>query len=263
LYPEPKMKKLFSTFLFTLIFVIFTFLFAYSGFAQNSVSVKAGVGTYNFSVSGFVSPYASIVMTQDSYFMSSGTADEKGYFLLDPALVSKGFTSFCLEAVDFRRIGTSYTCFNIDPVESDYTYKEIFLPPTVGLSGRRITPSTPIIATGYSMPWSMVKVNLEDNRYIETKADQYGYYNTEVKNIPQGKYVLFATSTYEKKYSEIPTRKFGIESVGFISTISGSFWPLLLFVLILLLIILLIIFLKRRRKRKEDKETSRPRASSS
>ena len=256
------MKKIASFCVIIVFSLSYLFFLSTNVFAQTDVSLRASVGKYNFTLSGFVSPFASIVMSQDSFYMSSGVANKEGFFALDPALVNEGFTNFCLEAIDVKRIGTSFTCFEIEAIKQDFYKSDIFLPPTVGLSGRKITPNSSIFASGFSMPFSLVKVSLDDNKYIEATTDSRGYYKTEVKKLPPGEYVLFATSTYENQYSQIPTRKFTIESVGYLEGVPGWLW-ILLFLLLIFIAIMLFIILMKRRKKNKDKKTNRLRGSSS
>jgi hypothetical protein len=218
--------------------------------AQGGIGLKASVGKYRFSASGIASPYASIVMTSQNIFLSSAVADSKGRFVLPRALVNDGFSDYCLEVSDIRRIGDSYTCFKTDPPESDYSKSDIFLAPTVGLTGRKITPNSSIFASGYTMPNSDVSVNLGNNLRITTEADVNGYYKVEINKIPKGSYELYAAATYQHKGSIKPTRTFKIESLGLLSSIPS--WLLLLaliLVLILIIIPLIILWMRRRRKR--------------
>ena len=233
--------------------------------AQEEVELEASVGRFYFSASGIVSPYASVVMTSQDYFLSSTVADSEGKFYLPEALVNDGFNSFCLEAVDIRRLGTSYTCFEVEPPKADFSREDLFLPPTVGLSGRKIEPNSSITASGYTMPNSTVDVKLGESFSVEAKSDINGYYNTELKSgIPPGKYELYATAVYGAKTSEKPTRTFTIEVLGWLQKI--PIWLIILIILILasifIFIPLIILFWKRRRKKKgEAKKTNKKKTT--
>jgi hypothetical protein len=231
--------------------------------AQEDLQFQASVGKYYFSASGIVSPYASVVMTSQDYFLASTVADEDGKFYLPKALVNDGLDNFCLEAIHIRRIGTSYTCFNVEVPKRDFSKDQIFLPPTVGLSGRKIEPNSSITASGYTMPSSTVNVKLGEGFWVEAKADENGFYNTELKSgIPPGKYELYATAVYGAQISEKPTRTFTIEVIGLLNKI--PLWLIVLLILILILIlvfILLIILWKRRRKKKKEPSKKRIKPS--
>jgi len=220
-------------------------------FAQSTVDLEARVGKYYFSASGIVSPFASVVMTTQGILMSSTVADADGRFYLPRALINDGFNNFCLEAVDVRRIGTSYTCFDTQLPTRDFSKDEIFLPPTVRLSERQIKPNSSIVASGYTMPGSKVSVNLREGYWFQATADENGYYKTEIKDLPTGKYQLYVTAVYEGKKSEKPTGTFEIEVLGWFAMIPSWFF-LILILVPLALIILLIILWKRRRKHKDE-----------
>src|ERR1035437_3160478 len=97
-------------------------------------TVQASVGEFYLNLSGFVSPFASIVLSSDGVLMRTTIADEKGNFSIPQVLIKMGFSHFCLDAIDFKRIGESYTCFTIPPATDSVTMNNIFLPPTLGLS---------------------------------------------------------------------------------------------------------------------------------
>jgi len=233
-----------------LILVLLFALFSVNAvYAQKAVNLKASVGRYYFSASGYVSPYASIVMTSQNIFLASTVADSNGRFFLPRSLVNDGFNEFCLEATDIRRIGDSYTCFKTDAPTSDFSKNDIFLSPTVGLSGRKITPNSSITASGYTMPESSVSMNLGNNFWIQTEANSNGYYKTIIQKIPKGDYELFASASYKNKSSIKPTRTYKIESVGLLSILPSWVFLAVLFLALILIIILLIILWKKRHKK--------------
>ncbi|MBP9716699.1 MAG: carboxypeptidase regulatory-like domain-containing protein [Candidatus Levybacteria bacterium] len=215
--------------------------------SAQSTNVSASVGKYYVAFSGYVSPFASVVMSQDSIFMASTVADPKGYFTLNNVFVNEGFTDFCMEAIDVKRVGDSYTCLKIDPVFEDTSKGEIFLPPTVGLSGQKINPGSSVFASGYSMPNAKVIINISKDIRIEVLGDQNGYYKYEIKDIPAGKYSLFATARYEEKDSEKPTRTKDLEALSLGGLLQQNLLLILLIVLLVIVgIILLLILLSKR-----------------
>jgi hypothetical protein len=218
--------------------------------AQQAVGLKASVGRYYFSASGIVSPFASVVMTSQNIYLSSAVADSRGGFVMPKALVNDGFDSFCLEATDFRRIGTSYTCFKTNPPKSDFIQSGLFLPPTVGLSGRKIEPNSSILSSGYTMPGSAVRINLGEGLWVDAKADKSGFYKSEIKNVPVGRYELYAAAVYNNKSSGKPTKTFTVESLSLLSGI--PFVPLLAISASILVIILFIIVLVKKKKGKSS-----------
>ena len=234
--------------------IVSLLLFTLSRTNAQSTKLQASVGKYNFSVSGIVSPFASIVLSFNSFFMASTVADGKGNFSIQNVLINEGFSKFCLEAVDVKRIGDSLTCFTIPPAKGNTEKKNIFLPPTMGLSGKKINPGSSVFASGYSMPNALVILNISENIILQTKADQSGFYKVEIKNLPAGKYSLFATARYEKRDSEKPTKKQELESLSFGNLIKQNLPKILLILLIILLVLILLIILLSERVRKRIRE---------
>lgn len=217
---------------------------------SSGTTVKASVGKYYLSISGFVSPFASIVMTSNSIFLGSTVADPNGNFSIKNIFVNEGFTDFCLEAIDIKRIGDSLTCFKIAPMFSSREIRDIFLPPTLGLSGREIRPNSSILASGYSMPGALVNVNIAKGIILHLTADKSGFYKTQIKNLAVGKYFLFATANYKKRDSEKPSKKLELNSISVVEIIKRNLPLILIVLLILVVIILLIILFRKRLKRK-------------
>lgn len=225
-------------------------------YSQSSATVKAGVGKYYFSVSGIVSPYASVVMSTQNTFMASAVADNEGQFSIDNVLVNEGFEEFCFEAVDIRRIGNSYTCLKTEALTSDSKKDDIFLPPTIGLSGRKISPGSPITASGYSMPLASVSITIGDGIIIRANSDINGFYTSEIADLATGKYLLFATAKYQNKNSEKPARKLEIESLSLLDGFPNWLWLLLLLIILAIIILIIILLWKRRKRNKGVKKRS-------
>lgn len=181
--------------------------------------ISANVGDFYLSLSGYVAPYASIVLTSEGVFLRATTADKAGYFYLSEVLVRRGLSSFCLQALDFKRIGESYTCFNIKPMNKSFSMSNIFLPPTLGLSRTEIGEGEEAIASGYSMPGALVTLFVNGEK-LTSYADQTGYYQFKLKNLKAGKYELYAKATYEDKESLEPTKKLELRTL--------SWWEMLL-----------------------------------
>lgn len=212
-----------------------------------TTNVSASVGKYYVTISGYVSPFASVVMSANSIFMASTVADPEGNFTLKNVFVNEGFTDFCLEAIDVKRVGDSYTCLKIDAVFKDTSKEEIFLPPTLGLSGQKINPGSSVFASGYSMPSAKVIINISKDIKIDVSADENGYYKYELKDLPAGKYSLFATARHGDKDSEKPTRTKDLEALSLGGVIKQNLFLILLFVLLVIVaIILLLILLSKR-----------------
>lgn len=245
--------------------------------------VEARVGNFYLNISGWISPYASVVLYSDGVFLRATVADSKGNFYISQVLIKEGFSSFCLEAVDFKRIGESYTCLSIPPAKGNVEKHGIFLPPTLGLSRNEIGENEEVMAFGYTMPGARVKLYLSDGQVIETTADATGYYEYKLKGLKAGKYKLYAKANYQNKESLAPTKTLDLRSlnwwemfiaflkelwnkiVKFITSIGlGPLWIALPIIILIIILILklwpekftfiynskLLVWLPRRRKKK-------------
>jgi len=172
-----------------------------------NVTVSGSVGTAYLNVSGYIAPYASIVLTSDGVFYRATVADKYGYFSISQVLIKEGFSHFCLEAIDIKRIGESITCFKFPPAKGGIDMKDIFLPPTLGLSRTEIGEGGTVIASGYSMPGAKVTLHLSNGKFLTTTADSSGYYEFKLENIQAGKYELYPTAEYNNKQSLEPTNR--------------------------------------------------------
>lgn len=207
-------------------------------------------------ISGFASPHASIIMTTDSVFLRAAVADSQGNFYISQVKVEEGFTDFCLENTDFQRIGDSLSCFKIPPVTSSTSRRNIFLPPSLGLSSQKTTPLTYFYAFGYTMPNSTVNLSISKKINLNTTARGNGYYSIKVSNLAVGTYELFATAQYQKKDSVKPSKTQEVKSLtpgeivreNLITTITG-FLVRFGWIAVPILILIFILLSKRLRDR--------------
>ena len=202
--------------------------------SSSAVQVQASVGQFYLSLWGYASPFASISLTFDGVFMRATVADEKGNFIISQVLIKAGFTNFCLDAIDFKRLGESYTCFSIPPATNSVTMKDIFLPPTLGLSRTTINVGGKATAFGYTMPGAKVTLHL-NQKLLTTYANSDGYYEFTLQNLAVGTYTLYSTANYQQKESLVPTKKLQLEALSTEKQISqqvtktvGNWWDQLL-----------------------------------
>lgn len=218
---------------------------------QGSVQteVQAQVGDFFLNLSGIASPFASIVVTSDNTFLKSGVADLNGNFDISSVLIKKGFSNFCIEVIDFKRIGSSITCFSIPPATQSITMRDLFLPPTLGLFRAQIEEGFQAIIFGYTIPKAIVSLYFDNGKKFTTLADATGYYKFEISGLKAGTYKLYSKGDYKDKESLTPTKKAELRSV---SKKKVSIGPLLIAIPIIILIIILIVLvwrlLKRRKK---------------
>src|SRR3989344_4064198 len=156
-------------------------------------TVSGTVGEFYLNFSGYIAPFASVVLTSDGVLLATTTADENGYFYLTDILIKAGSSKFCFEATDLRQLGKSYSCMSIPPAEDSATIEGIFLPPTLGLLRLEIAEGSSTIAHGYSMPDALVTLHVGENMYL-TKADESGYYEFTLENLKGGTYQVYATA---------------------------------------------------------------------
>lgn len=206
---------------YLIILIFFVWLFASPAEAVTipsghfNVKVSASIGQYYISLSGFIAPFASIVLTTDNQVMRSIAADSTGHFSISQVLVKQGFTHFCLTAVDVKRLGQSEACFTIPPVHGDYVRNNIFLPPTIGLFRTQIRVGSNAVIWGYSMPGALVHVHSSDGTTYTATADKDGFYRIETLIAKAGSYDLSADATYKKQNSEKPVNKVTLLALTF------------------------------------------------
>lgn len=274
----------------TIAIIILCTVFTPSVFAQYvtprgklGTDVKAAVGELYLNISGFASPYASIVLTTlDGILLRTAVADSRGQFYISQVLINKGLTGFCLTTIDFKRLGESTTCINFPPATTDITKNNLFLPPTLGLFRKVINAGGTAIAFGYTMPGALLTIHLDNGMTLTTRADSTGYYKFEIKNLKAGTYKLFSTAEYKNEESLLPTKKvelnalsFSEQQLSFLQEIIkkivkfltelglGLLW-LALFLIILIIILLIKLFWARikgwffiifgKKRKKEDKK---------
>lgn len=181
---------------------------------SHSVQVSARVGDFYLNLFGWISPFASVILTSDGILLRGTVADQFGNFSIPEVLIKRGFSHFCLEAIDFKRLGESLTCFNIPPAKGSVTMRDIFLPPTIGLSRSEIAEGASAFAFGYTMPGATVTLHLSNGKTLTTTADSSGFYQFEIKGLKAGKYNLFATAEYHKKQSLAPTKRLSLTALS-------------------------------------------------
>jgi hypothetical protein len=184
-----------------------------------NTKVQAKVGAFYLSVSGYISPYASLSLLSDGTIYQATVADDKGYFSLSKMLINRGFSNFCIDAVDWKRLGESYTCFSFDPATKDIAMQDVFLPPTLGLYSNEIPAGGDAEFYGFSMPNAQVTVNLGNGKVVMLKADSIGYYRSVLKKVAQGSYELYAGAYYEGKSSLLPAKKLALKVLAL-----GFYW---------------------------------------
>ena len=254
------MKKCKLPLVSLIVFILFVFISALPANASvgsASSNVSATVGQYYLDVTGYIAPFASIVLLSNDQPLRTTVADAQGYFSLTQVLVGKGFSGFCLDAVDVKRLGESYKCFTFAPITDSLSMKNLFLPPTLGLQRTEITQGDQAVIWGYSMPGASVVVHLSDGQTFTTTADSNGYYEVKTTIAKSGQYELYADATYQSKKSLIPDRKVTLLALStseqiakaglnwltnLINYLIGSPWGIVLAILPIFILILILIY---------------------
>jgi hypothetical protein len=183
--------------------------------SMQDVKVQAKVGEFYLSVSGIISPLASLSLSSKGNVYKAAIADSRGRFSFSGILVNRGFSSFCIDAIDVSRLGESYTCFTFQPAEADIVMHEIFLPPTLGLNHYEINAGDDVLLSGYGMPGSQVTVSISETNTVTVTADTKGRYEYKLKKVKSGLYQLVAGATFEGKKSLLPSRKILLRALAF------------------------------------------------
>lgn len=193
----------------------------------SGTTVSASIGEYYLSLSGIVAPYASVILISNDNYLRSTVADSKGNFSLNEVLVNSGFSQFCLEAIDFKRLGDSYTCFSIDPIFADRTINNIFLPPPLGLFRAQIKAGGQADMFGYSMPTALVTIHFTSGQAYKVTADQFGYYENKVTIPNAGKYQLYAQAQLGNLSSLKPDRTKALQALSIPEQLQNGFSKIL------------------------------------
>lgn len=259
------MKKMLLTLLFVFSFAVllpgrsFAQTASSSGSASQSgiVNIQVTINGFALSLSGYLAPYASITLTSNGNTFSSVVADAQGNFSFVNIKVAKGFSTFCLDGIDYKRLGESEACFTIPPVTSPFSKSQIFLPPTIGVFRENVNIGDKALVFGYGMPHAQIRIKLDNQQICEKVADDGGYYECSFAISKEGNHEVYADSQLNGKDSEPQLKRVLIKGIALVKQPTvppTNFNPNVLFglpgilialFLLILLIIFLIVWLKR------------------
>ena len=259
--------------LFSIFYSLFSIHYAQSPiFAATTSATQSGTITTSatirgntFTISGFTSPFASVVVTASSQFIVSTTADAQGNFSA-PATLPKDMTALCLDTVDFKRLGSSQACIDIattNPIG-------LFLPPTIGLLSTSVDAGQNATIYGYSLPRSTVVITPQnlpsENQKYTLITDDAGYYSYTVESVPAGTFVFSAVGEVLGAQSLPPTGGVELKALSLfeqtaetaqeigktITSVTTSYLvPVLLLTLFLTICILVFLYIKKRKKKEQ------------
>ena len=187
---------------------------------------------------------------------ASTTADSNGNFAFTSVKVAKGFTTFCLDGIDYKRLGESESCFTIPPVEAPYSRSEIFLPPTLGVFRANVNIGSNALVFGYGMPGATISVKLDGKEACVRTADKTGYYECNILICKEGNHEVYADSVLNNKPSEPQLKRVLIKGIALVKQVTpkppavpnvffGLPGILIALFLLLLLIIVIIVLLRK------------------
>lgn len=192
-------------------------------YLNTKTTIRATVGGKSLSIEGYHSPYASVVLRdQDNTFMGSTATTQDGFFSFINIPIKDTLTSICLTAYGLKKIGESKTCIPVN-VKSNNQLKltDIFLPPSIAISDKKINAGNSAVIYGYSMPKSTVLLKIND-RYVELDADDSGYYRYTLKGTSVGKYRIKATAVLSATDSLEPENEIDLEVISVTDQIKQS-----------------------------------------
>jgi hypothetical protein len=226
-------------------------------------TITASVGQFYVNISGFASPFASIVLSSNGVLLRSTVADSSGRFFLSQVLVRDGKNKFCFTVVDFRHLGESQSCLEADIDKTPYSLSNILLPPTIAVSKKEVKTGETVYVFGYTMPNSKVTIRINKTQTITVQSDGLGYYTYKFEKLPVGTYALFASAKYKDKDSLEPLAGVTLKAVSLpafvgrtLLDILRQIWKFLttslaLFVILVFVLLLFIFFIWRRLRSKK------------
>lgn len=227
---------------------------------SGTTNVTAIVAGNSLSLSGYIAPFASIVLTINGNVITSTVADAQGNFAFSNVAVPKATTTVCLNAVDFKKLGESEACISVKPIDGVISRTGIFLPPTLGVQRTDVFVGNAAIAFGYGMPGAIITVHINNTVGCSVTADPTGYYTCNITIQKAGDNILYADAVLQGKPSEAQLKKILIKGItaekasptptlspAFVPSFPGLFAiPWWAWLLLILIVIILIIILTRK-----------------
>ena len=166
------------------------------GTVGSTSATPVATSTVSVTISGFASPNASIVLLDSSNnSITTITAGPLGDFTITGLQLPAGSAQYCFRVVDFKRLGTSESCMNINPTTLS-TITNVYLPPTIGVEKAEISEGQEAVIYGYTMPNAKVKLRLSTGEIVNITADENGYYEYRNDALKAGDYSFVASASY-------------------------------------------------------------------
>lgn len=211
------------------IFALFFFaatVFSRHAFAQvatqsGKTTIKVTVAGATLSVSGYIAPYASVVMTVDNNIIGSVVADAQGNFSFSNITVPQTTSTVCFTAEDFKQLGTSEACISVKQIDGVISVSNVFIPPTLGVQRTDVQVGNDAVAFGYGMPGAQITVHLNSGIGCTTTAESTGYYQCNIVIQTVGSNTLYADATLNGKPSEQQLKKVLIQGLTYVKPTPG------------------------------------------
>lgn len=220
---------------------IFLILFSSRSYAAN-LNLNAEVGGPRASFSGYSSPNATNSAYIDTFQLSSTKSDDQGNFSFIKIGLYKNAVETCFIQTDQKYYGISDSCYGFAAITTDQEFKNIFLPPSIGLEKETINPGADAVVRGYTMPGSVVEIKQKGGKSIKLTSTNEGFYTHTYERLEKGTYHFSSTATFNGINSLVPKN----EAVLNVGTIVGgtqeieSESSMILFSVIIIILILLL-----------------------
>ena len=227
---------------------------------SDSVSISAFVGAFRFTLAGFTSPGARVILEGQGIFDET-YANDKGEFLFADIFSPLSPREACLTAIDTDGRTSNPLCLPPFPVNQDVSIGPVILPPTISTNQDQLLVDDFGILSGKGAPESDITIDLypeskSDKITIATKTDKNGDYSltlptelsttlrTYATNIYLG---LFSDKSFTLTFSIMPIWKLMLRQLGMLLDFLKSL-SLATILFIEALVILALILLGRKRK---------------
>jgi hypothetical protein len=179
---------------------------------RQPVFVSASIGHHRVTIFGHGPPHCIVELTSPQVY-ASVYSDADGYFIFDRTILPYDPGELCLSAIDDSNRRSLPVCIPPPPINNELTdIGPILLSPTLTLENGQIKPNSTSIASGQSIPNSLVNIYLYqvDSRayafppsvqafslpVFSTSTDSLGNYSFNLPTAYSSNYRLYSTVIY-------------------------------------------------------------------
>lgn len=221
------------------------------------VGIQALVGSSRFSIYGFTSPHA-VVMLDGQSIQAQTTAESDGYFAFRFLFSPYVKQEVCLASKDSQNRISQPVCLPPFPVDEDVIIGPVLISPTLSINKISILVGDTAYLSGQTIPKSGVSVSFfTDDKpslidkleivprahaytipEVSTVSDENGNYEMTIPTELATNFKIFSIATFEKSATPKSTT-LTIDILSWIIVQIRRFWP---FLWILLLIIAALVY---------------------